>query len=158
MTTPAGREAWRLIHDLAFEGAASTRMAEACSATGISPGMMKTLLHLRPGEGVPMRELADHWNVDASYVTSLTDSLEERGLVERRPHASDRRIKMIALTDQGVCARREAASVFYRPPVSFRTLTPEEQRQLRDLLRKVAGTPELPAEAAARRGVTPRRQ
>ncbi len=138
MTTAAGREAWRLIHDLVFKGTANARMTQARSVTGISPGMMKTLLHLRPGEGVPMRELADHWNVDASYVTCLTDSLEERGLVERRPHANDRRVKMVALTDKGVSARSEAAALFYRPPVGFRALTSAEQRQLRDLLRKVA--------------------
>jgi DNA-binding MarR family transcriptional regulator len=155
MTTAAGREAWRLIHDLMFKGASNARMAQACSVTGISPGMMKTLLHLRPGEGVPMRELADHWNVDASYVTSLTDSLEERGLVERRPHASDRRIKMVALTDKGVCARKEAAALFYQPPAGFRALTSAEQRQLRDLLRKVsAAAPELAAKQAATRHAT----
>jgi DNA-binding MarR family transcriptional regulator len=116
---------------------------------------MKTLLHLRPGEGVAMRELADHWNVDASYVTSLIDSLEERGLVERRPHATDRRVKMVALTDKGECARKEAAVLFYQPPAGFGALTPAEQRQLRDLLRKVVtAAPEVADQRTGARRAT----
>jgi DNA-binding MarR family transcriptional regulator len=113
-------------------------MAEASAAVGISPGLLKTLFHLEPGEGVPMRELVDYWRCDASYVTSLADALETRGLVERRPHPTDRRVKMIVLTPEGVAARQRALGILYQPPPSFGALTPAEQRQLRDLLRKVA--------------------
>jgi DNA-binding MarR family transcriptional regulator len=113
-------------------------MTAACRSLGISPASMKTLLRLEPGQGVPMRDLADFWGCDASYVTSLADALEERGLVERRPHPTDRRVKMIALTEEGMAARSEAFDVLYEPPSSFGALTAAEQRQLRDLLRKVA--------------------
>ena len=138
VNTKAGRDAWRLILGLLFDGQAHGRMAAACRSLGISPGSMKTLLRLEPGQGVPMRDLADFWGCDASYVTSLADSLEERGLVERRPHPTDRRVKMIALTEQGMAARQQAFEVLYEPPSSFGALTAAELRQLRDLLRKVA--------------------
>ena len=134
----AGRDAWRLILGLLFEGQARGRMAAACRFVGISPGSMKMLFHLEPGQGVPMRDLADYWGCDASYVTSLVDSLEERGLVARRPHPTDRRVKMIALSEDGIAARQRAFDVMYEPPASFAVLTAAEQRQLRDLLRKVA--------------------
>lgn len=99
-----------------------------------------------------MRELADHWGCDASYVTSIADALEERGLAERRPHPSDRRIKMIALTDAGTLARDRAFDLLYDPPTSFRALSGAEQRELRDLLRKVIGAdPELAQDWATRR-------
>ncbi len=137
MNTKAGRDAWRSMLRLLFEGQAHERMAAACRALGISPGLMKTLLRLEPGQGVPMRDLADHWGCDASYVTSLADALEERGLAERRAHPTDRRVKMIALTEEGVAARAHAFQVLYEPPSSFGALTAAEQRQLRDLLRKV---------------------
>ena len=138
MNTKAGRDAWRLVLGLLFEGQARDRMAAACRSIGISPGSMKTLFRLEPGRGVPMRDLADFWGCDASYVTSLADALEERGLVERRPHPTDRRVKMIALTEKGIAARNRAFDVLYEPPRSFSALTAAEQRQLRDLLRKVA--------------------
>ena len=138
MGEAAGREAWRTVVDLLFSGQVHGRMGEACGAIGVPPGAMKILFHLEPGEGVPMRDLADHMGVDASYVTGLADALEERDLVERRPHPSDRRVKMLALTSKGETARRRAAELMYEPPASFAALTASEQRQLRDLLRKVA--------------------
>ena len=140
VNTKAGRDAWRLILGLLFDGRVQGRMGATCRAIGVSPGSMKTLLRLEPGQGVPMRDLADFWGCDASYVTSLADSLEERGLVERRPHPTDRRVKMIALTEEGIAARKRAFEVLYEPPSSFGALTAAEQRQLRDLLRKVVDT------------------
>jgi DNA-binding MarR family transcriptional regulator len=138
MDQSAGREAWRTMLDLLFSGQAHGRMGEACGAIGVAPGPLKILFHLEPREGVPMRELADHMGVDASYVTGLTDALEERGLVERRPHPTDRRVKMVVLTSKGVAARKRASELMYEPPESFAALTAHEQRQLRDLLKKVA--------------------
>jgi DNA-binding MarR family transcriptional regulator len=138
VNTKAGRDAWRLILGLLFEGQARGRMAAACQDLGISPGLLKTLFRLEPDHGVPMRELADFWGCDASYVTSLADALEDRGLTERRAHPTDRRVKMIALTQEGIAAKNRAFEVLYEPPSSFGALTAAEQRQLRDLLRKVA--------------------
>jgi DNA-binding MarR family transcriptional regulator len=136
--TKAAREAWKTIFDLLFRGEAHTRFTDAAAAMGVSPGALKSLVHLEPGEGVPMRDLADHWRCDASYVTSLTDVLEERGLARRLPHPTDRRVKMIVLTDAGVAARKQALDLLYDPPVAFGALTVAEQRQLRGLLAKVA--------------------
>jgi DNA-binding MarR family transcriptional regulator len=138
MSAKAAREAWRSILDLMVSPRAHSRMGRACAAVDVSPGVLKTLFHLQPGGEVAMRDLADYWGCDASYVTAMTDALEERGLVERRPHPKDRRIKMIALTPKGVRARERAAEVLYDPPASFAALTAAEQRQLRDLLRKLA--------------------
>jgi DNA-binding MarR family transcriptional regulator len=134
----AAREAWKTMVDLLFSGQVHGRMGEACGAIGVPPGAMKILFHLEPGEGVPMRELAEHMGVDASYVTGLADALEERGLVERRPNPNDRRVKMLVLTDAGVAGRQRASELMYQPPESFNALTAAEQRDLRDLLRKVA--------------------
>ncbi len=132
------------MFDLFGASQARGRFLEVGAAVGVSPGALKTLLHLQPGGGMAMRDLADHWGCDASYVTSLTDALEERGLAERRPHPTDRRVKLIFLTDEGVAARTRALELLYDPPVSFGALSGAEQRQLRDLLRKVAeAAPEL---------------
>ncbi len=138
MRTKAAREAWRTIFDLLFRGEAHNRFTDAAAAVGVSPGVLKSLFHLEPGQGIPMRDLADHWRCDASYVTSVTDVLEERGLARRWPHPTDRRVKMIVLTDAGAAARKRAFDLLYDPPAAFGALTVVEQRQLRDLLAKVA--------------------
>lgn len=152
--TSAAREAWRAMFDLFFSLRAHERVSRACGAVGLSPAAMKLLAHLEPGEGIPMRDLAEHWGYDPSYVTSLTDALEERGLVERRPHPGDRRVKMIALTPEGVAARDRVAELLYEPPASFDALTRSEARQLRDLLRKVIAAE--PGSASSRAGETTR--
>ena len=151
MATKAGREAWRLVIGLLLEHARQERMAAAADAEGLSPGQLKTLFHLEPGEGSPMRDLAHHWRCDASYVTSLADALEARGLVERRPHPTDRRVKIIALTRRGIAARDRAFDRLAEPPSALSALDPSEQRTLRDLLRKVAEAEQEPTRLAAAR-------
>ena len=49
-----------------------------------------------------------------STLTGVLDRLEARGLVERRPHPSDRRSAIVALTADGRDAAREAAAVLDR--------------------------------------------
>ena len=52
-----------------------------------------------------MRELADIMCCEPSNVTFVIDRLADRGLVERRPHPTDRRAKMLALTAEGAVLR-----------------------------------------------------
>jgi DNA-binding MarR family transcriptional regulator len=85
-----------------------------------------------------MRELAEHFSCDASYITSLVDGLEQQGLAERRPCPTDRRVKTVVLTPAGKRTQAELFELMWEPPKSFNVLTAAEQRQLRDLLRKVA--------------------
>jgi DNA-binding MarR family transcriptional regulator len=137
MITAAGREAWQMMADFLFAGPVAGRFQDACSTVGVAPGAFKLLNKMEPGVGVPMRDFADRFGFDASYVTTLADALEERGWVERRAHPTDRRIKMLVMTPAGVQAKQRAYESLYDPPAMFGTLTAAEQRELRDLLRKV---------------------
>src|SRR3954453_10042009 len=85
VTTAAGEEAWRLIQELLMNGEMQTRMRTACDAVGVPPSIVKTLFQLEPGEPVAMRDLADHFRCDPSYITELVDGLEEAGLAVRQP-------------------------------------------------------------------------
>jgi DNA-binding MarR family transcriptional regulator len=123
---------------LFIEGEGHDRMHQACAAGGMSPSMVKALIHLSPDHARPMRDLAEHWGCDASYITGLVDRLEEQGLAERRAHPTDRRVKTVVLTEQGVEAKQRVLDILWEPPAAFAALTAAEQRQLRDLLRKVA--------------------
>jgi DNA-binding MarR family transcriptional regulator len=136
MTTKAGREAWKMIADLMFSGQVAGRFHEACGAVGVAPGAFKLLAKMEPGVGVPMRDFADRFGFDASYVTSLADALEEKGWVRREAHPTDRRVKMLMITGAGEAAKQEAYRLLYEPPQSLDELTAAEQRELRDLLRK----------------------
>ena len=52
-----------------------------------------------------MKELAQHMGCDASFITSVADTLERRGFVRREPSQRDRRVKNLVLTEEGLAAK-----------------------------------------------------
>lgn len=52
------------------------------------------------------RALSEELRCTPRNVTGLVDALERIGLVERRPHPTDRRATLVILTDNGVAASR----------------------------------------------------
>ena len=92
---------------------------------------------------VPMRDLAGRLRCDPSNVTFLADRLEERGLVERRPNPSDRRVKLLALTPAGLAVRaRIVQAAATSSPLA--RLSPADQQRLCRLLDKCL-QPDQPA-------------
>jgi DNA-binding MarR family transcriptional regulator len=77
-------------------------------------------------------ELADHEKVQPPSMTRVIAVLEERSLVMRAPHASDRRQVMLTVTDQGkevVQQSRRLRDAWLAR--RLRELTPEERAKLR---------------------------
>jgi DNA-binding MarR family transcriptional regulator len=68
---------------------------------------MRALHTLRRHGALTMREVAAHLGVAMSTVTQLADRLEDRGLVERQPDTTDRRVVRLALTEHGRAALDE---------------------------------------------------
>jgi DNA-binding MarR family transcriptional regulator len=90
-----------------------------------------------------MRDLAGRLQCDPSNVTFLADRLEERGLIERRPDPSDRRVKLLALTPAGLAVRiRIVQAAATSSPLA--RLSPADQQHLCRLLDKCL-QPEQPA-------------
>jgi DNA-binding MarR family transcriptional regulator len=135
------------MYALFMEGEAHDRVHRICAELGLSPPLLKAFMHLGTLDGdgaLRMSELAESWGFDASYVTALADGPQERGLAERRPHPTDRRVKTIVLTAEGRATRERALQLHSHPPTAFASLSAPAQRQLRDLLGKlVAADPEL---------------
>jgi DNA-binding MarR family transcriptional regulator len=133
----AADEAWRALYELVFERVGQQRFHDACDATGLAPGGLKTLLQLSPDQAIPMRDLADFFRCDPSYVTSLVDGLEAAGLAERRSHPTDRRVKMVVLSGHGVEALAQVRKILGEPPASFAVLSTADLLRLRALLAKL---------------------
>jgi DNA-binding MarR family transcriptional regulator len=125
-------EAWELCMDLF--GADRPRMIDIQAEYGLKPPQFFALQAL--DEPVPMSSVANVLRCDRSAVTWITDRLEERGYVERRSDERDRRVKLLALTDEGRRVREEIRARLSTPPEALTRLTRAEQRALRDLLRK----------------------
>jgi DNA-binding MarR family transcriptional regulator len=125
---------WGLLRDNAFASLRDdfTNRVSEC-ALSLSQGKLIREL-ARPQS---QRELARRLHYDPSNITSLADSLEARGLLERRPDASDRRFRLLALTPAGEGLRSQLEDRLAQPPAFLNRLTRAEQVQLLDLLGKV---------------------
>jgi DNA-binding MarR family transcriptional regulator len=128
-------EVWTLLRTLF--GQQRRRFLIAASELDLHPAQAGALLQL--SSPLPMNELAALLACDNSNVTGLIDRLEARGLVARQPSSEDRRVKHVVLTPAGRRLRERMLDRVGRPTEGLERLSAAEQRQLRDLLRRVLG-------------------
>jgi DNA-binding MarR family transcriptional regulator len=140
----AAGEAWRAMQALMLGGEGNNRLHEICQEVDLPPAALKTLLVLSGGPR-PMRDLVSAFRLDPSYLTSVVDALERRGVARREPHPTDRRAKTVAVTEEGRRVVERVREVMAIPPRSFQVLAPAEQEQLLGLLlRIVDAEPDIP--------------
>jgi DNA-binding MarR family transcriptional regulator len=80
-------------------------------------------------------ELAEHEKVQPPSITRVIASLEERGLIQRMPHPSDRRQVVLTVTDLGRDIVRQVRQLREAWLARrLRDLTPSERAVLREAL------------------------
>jgi DNA-binding MarR family transcriptional regulator len=72
---------------------------------------------------------------EPSNATFVIDKLEKQGLLERHPHATDRRAKQLVLTVEGVALRERLIELLVQDS-PLAGLTPAEQGVLQGLLHR----------------------
>jgi DNA-binding MarR family transcriptional regulator len=82
-----------------------------------------------------MSELAERMGCEPSNATFVIDKLEKQGLLERHPHATDRRAKQLVLTVEGVALRERLVELLVEDS-PLAGLTPTEQAVLQGLLHR----------------------
>jgi DNA-binding MarR family transcriptional regulator len=132
-------EAWTLFMGILFDER-PPRMPSVAAEFDLSPMGLKMLHTLERGAELPMSAVAERLLCDASNVTGMVDRLEARGLLERRDDPSDRRVKLIALTEEGADLRERVLERLFEPPAAIARLSRADQRSLRDLLRRALVT------------------
>jgi DNA-binding MarR family transcriptional regulator len=125
------------MHELLL--ASRRRFLAVASEFDLSPPQVRALGVLEPGRPVPMSELACALHCDNSNVTGIVDRLESRGLVERRSASHDRRVKMLVVTERGAEVRERLGERLGQAPEPLASLSPEDQRALRDIMRRALG-------------------
>jgi DNA-binding MarR family transcriptional regulator len=108
-------------------------------AQGLQPELSDTqlaaLAALEKHPGMTPSELAEHEKVQPPSITRVIASLEERGLIRRMPHSTDRRQVVLSATDQGrevVRKLRQLREAWLAQ--RLRELTPAERAVLREAL------------------------
>lgn len=130
----AVEEAWALMGRLFWQ--LRPRMIRVAGEFGLTPPQLFALRTLDPDNPVPMRALAAALQCDSSNVTGLVDGLEAQGLVERRSAEHDRRVRMLVVTERGAEVRNRLATVMQEVPAELAALDADDQRALRDVLRR----------------------
>lgn len=104
---------------------------------GLSLSQVLALLALERASagGASMRELAEELGVTVPTTTGLVDRLAREGLVERRPHATDRRVVLVLPTAEGRDAVRRSAA--YLAEVMAAVLSDVDEGERESLVRAV---------------------
>ncbi len=134
---PLGREALMNVYYTAL--CIRKRAEDLLRPMGLSDVQLNVLLMLaeQGGEdGLSQSRISEMLLVNRANVTSLVDRMERDGLVERRK-ASDRRVKMVCLTELGRGVLERVRPVYMREISESATLDEDEQRELIRLLEKV---------------------
>jgi DNA-binding MarR family transcriptional regulator len=122
-STAAAERIWRNLRVLVLER--NERRKETSEALGMSFFRVKVL---RRVTAAPARlsEIAAELGSDRPYLTLVVDDLEKRGLVERRPHPTDRRCKIVSATPEGRDTAARAEAILGTPPPALLNLPPAD--------------------------------
>ncbi|HEY7420452.1 MAG TPA: MarR family transcriptional regulator [Gaiellaceae bacterium] len=145
--TPPFRTVAFLLSSLGF--AVSRGFHQALEPLELEPGEFALLRAVAASDGEPQNALAERLHISPSWMVAIVDQLERRGLLERKPHARDRRVRNLHLTAAGKKLLRQAerrARQFDQEVTD--PLTEAEMQQLFELLQRVASGLDLQPGAA----------
>jgi DNA-binding MarR family transcriptional regulator len=117
---------------------ASQRFARRIAAIDLHPPMFRVLNVVDVAEGMSQQAIGEAIEAPASRMVAIVDELERRGLLERRPHPGDRRVRALYLTKEGrkllVRGRKIAAE---HEEELMRGMSEAERKRLVALLQKI---------------------
>ncbi|MFI0264772.1 MarR family winged helix-turn-helix transcriptional regulator [Streptomyces sp. NPDC017056] len=129
MATSTDREVCSLVNELSQTiNRHVRRAAEKLDLTETQAVALRELT-----EPTTLRALAKRMCCEASNITFVADRLEAMGLLERKPHPTDRRSKELHLTAKGTSIRRELLK-HLNADSPLQSLDQNAQGELRDLL------------------------
>jgi MarR family transcriptional regulator for hemolysin len=127
----------------------SNRLAGALAEVDLTPRMQCVLVHALEEERTQI-QLAALADLDKTTMVSTVDDLEQRGLAERKPSATDRRARIVAVTDKGRLAAEEGQRIVDRVHAEALDVI-ADRRSFVDALGKLAGTSRDPGPQPVRR-------
>lgn len=108
---------------------------------GVHPRMNAVLVALAANDGLSQRQLSTRLGVHRNVMVSLIDTLEQQGLVQRKPCPHDRRAFAVTLTGKArelLPALDEHSHTMEDEVTS--ALTPDERAALLDMLQRVSAS------------------
>ncbi|MEU9704677.1 MarR family winged helix-turn-helix transcriptional regulator [Streptomyces sp. NPDC047981] len=126
-----------------------TRMSAALGEIGLTPRMHCVLVHALEQERT-QAQLAEIGDMDKTTMVVTVDALEAAGLAERRPSSTDRRARIIAVTEEGAKVAAKSQKIVDGVHESALASLPDKEREvlLSALNHLVTGHLETPVESA----------
>jgi len=97
--------------------------------------VLEVLLHKGP---MPVNALGPKVDLNPGSISVAVDRLYKKGLVSRQESESDRRVRIVSLTEKG---RRVFVPIFLQHAAlikrAFQDVSPKEQRQMEEILKKI---------------------
>jgi DNA-binding MarR family transcriptional regulator len=117
---------------------ASQRFARRIAALDLHPPLFRVLNVVDAAEGQSQQAIGEAIGAPASRMVAIVDELEQRGLIERRPHPSDRRIRALYLTADGrrLLGRGRKIAMEHEGELT-RGMSQADRKQLTALLQKL---------------------
>ncbi|WTW96830.1 MarR family winged helix-turn-helix transcriptional regulator [Streptomycetaceae bacterium NBC_01309] len=133
----------------------ATELTARLAEVDLSPRGQCVLVHALEGEMTQI-QLAEISALDKTTMVLTVDDLEKKGLAERRPSPTDRRARIIAVTDEGHAKAIEGRKVVDAVHNDVLAAIPADEREafVRNLELLVGGRLSTPVEAGrpVRRG------
>jgi DNA-binding MarR family transcriptional regulator len=123
---------------------AAARFGERLAKVNLTPPHAGVMRIVQSTPALTQQALAAALGTLPSRLVVLLDDLEAKNLIERRPHPSDRRSYALYLTTKGEATWKEITSIGREHQAALLAgLSPLEQKQLTDLLQKIADEQKL---------------
>ncbi|GAT67841.1 marR family transcriptional regulator [Planomonospora sphaerica] len=124
-----------------------TRMAAALAEIGLTARMHCVLVHALQEERTQI-QLAELGDMDKTTMVVTVDALEKAGLAERRPSSTDRRARIIVVTEKGAEVARRSQEIVDGVHRDALAALPEDEAEVlvRAMNRLVTGHLAVPAE------------
>lgn len=138
-TTLLVRDCCLCLHMQRAARALARRFDEVLRPFGLTNGQFSLLMSLNRPEPPPMGPVASLLAMDRTTLTAALKPLERRGLVEVLRDQSDRRTRILKLTDDGRNLLAEALPVWKRTHEEVERLVPDrDPEELRRSLRALS--------------------
>lgn len=116
----------------------ANRLHRRIRPLGLSPARFPVLLELWEQDGLTQSQLVQRLGVEQATMANTLARMERDGLVERRPSTTDRRARLVYLTDKARGLQADAvAAAQAENRQALSALSEAEQAQFLDLMRRV---------------------
>ena len=133
---PVADEVWRTMASLVIDNRDSWKRA-VVERSGLPFSRIRVLRRLARGP-MTVKQVAAAATMDAPAATVAVNDLEDRGLVVRTPDPTNRRCKMVSLTDAGRDMVLAIEAVDDPAPAVLHALDDGELKKLHAILTKLA--------------------